>query len=80
MKHAASLILRAVVTLSVGVASARAGDTDRDRRTFDLAPGSTVEISRIAGPVEIKTTHGPGPRSRSSARRPRTRISNAARS
>ena len=45
MKHAASLILRAVVTLSVGVASARAGDTDRDRRTFDLAPGSTVEIS-----------------------------------
>jgi hypothetical protein len=46
------------VTLSVGVASARAGDTDRDRRTFDLAPGSTVEISRIAGPVEIKTTHG----------------------
>ena len=58
MKHAASLILRAVVTLSVGVASARAGDTDRDRRTFDLAPGSTVEISRIAGPVEIKTTHG----------------------
>jgi hypothetical protein len=58
MKHAASLILRAVVTVSVGVASARAGDTDRDRRTFDLAPGSTVEISRIAGPVEIKTTHG----------------------
>ena len=46
------------MTLSVGVASARAGDTDRDRRTFDLAPGSTVEISRIAGPVEIKTTHG----------------------
>jgi hypothetical protein len=46
------------LTLSVGVASARAGDADRDRRTFDLAPGSTVEISRIAGPVEIKTTRG----------------------
>ena len=58
MKDAAFQILRAVVTVSVGVASARAGDTDRDRRTFDLAPGSTVEISRIAGPVEIKTTHG----------------------
>jgi hypothetical protein len=46
------------LTLSVGVASARASDSDRDRRTFDLAPGSTVEISRVAGPVEIKTTQG----------------------
>jgi hypothetical protein len=46
------------LTLSVGVATAPAGDTDRDRRTFDLPPGSTIEISRIAGPVEIKTTQG----------------------
>jgi hypothetical protein len=58
MRHAASLIFRSLLILSVGAAGARANDTDRDRRTFDLAPRSTVEIAGIAGSVEIKTTRG----------------------
>ena len=61
MRHTTSLFLGALFLLPT--ASARAGDADNPEReriskTFNVASGSRIEVSTIAGPVEIDTTGG----------------------
>ena len=63
MRHATSLLLGTVLTLSAGVPAMSADDPEyreRERivKNFSLDPGSRIEISMIAGPVEIDTTSG----------------------
>ncbi|HEX4824260.1 MAG TPA: hypothetical protein VFV19_08085 [Candidatus Polarisedimenticolaceae bacterium] len=48
MRHTGSLILAALLALP-----AAATEQEHISKTFDLADGGTVDVSRIAGPVEI---------------------------
>ena len=63
MRHATSLLLGTSLILSAGVPAMSAPDTEYSEReriakSFSLASGSRIEISTIAGSVEIDTTSG----------------------
>lgn len=63
MRHATSLLLGTALILSAGVPAMSAADTaypehERIAKSFNLASGSRIEISTIAGSVEIDTTSG----------------------
>jgi len=63
VRHATSLLLGTVLTLSAGVPAMSADDPEyreRERiaKGFSLDPGSRIELSMIPGPVMIETTSG----------------------
>ena len=61
MRHATSLLLGSALILSAGALAMSAADPpytvhERIVKSFRLASGSRIDISTIAGPVEIDTT------------------------
>src|SRR5580765_7565467 len=56
MRHKATFLLAALLTLPVLASSSPEPEKEQITKSLELAEGGSIDVSTIAGPVEIMTT------------------------